>query len=161
MIDISKYKINCIIIKITPYDIMIDISKYKINCINNWKNSIRYHEKYKQKQNKLHFSHRKIQTKCSPNLGTPDWKKVHPLSERLASLGMMGAQLKAPLKPLSMIVVWRYEEFQEGPQLGPPWCRKMSVSRIAVRLIVVVFPVWSELIIANGKKLKCAQIIII
>ena len=35
----------------------------------------------------------------------PPWKKFHLLSERLASLGIEGAQLKAPLKPLNTVVL--------------------------------------------------------
>ena len=35
----------------------------------------------------------------------PDWKCLHFLSERLASLGKMGHQLKALLKPLNTIVL--------------------------------------------------------
>ena len=37
--------------------------------------------------------------------GNPGWKKSHPLSKRLASLGIMGAQLKASLKPLNTTVL--------------------------------------------------------
>ena len=33
----------------------------------------------------------------------PDWKISHSLSERLTSLGIMGYQLMAPLKPLNTI----------------------------------------------------------
>ena len=33
-----------------------------------------------------------------------DWKYLHLLSERLASLGTMSARLRAPLKPLNMMV---------------------------------------------------------
>ena len=31
-------------------------------------------------------------------------KKIHPLSDRLASLGLIEAKLRAPLKPLNTIV---------------------------------------------------------
>ena len=55
------------------------------------------------------------------------------LSERLTSRGLLGT-------PLKNIVLWCTGEFQCGPQLGPPWCREMPVSRTAVRLIAVVFP---------------------
>ena len=42
-----------------------------------------------------------------PNISTipPNWKKLHRLSERLASLGLMWAQLRAPLKTLRPIVL--------------------------------------------------------
>ena len=35
----------------------------------------------------------------------PDWKKWHPLSDSLASLGIMGFQLGAPSKPPNTIVL--------------------------------------------------------
>ena len=41
-----------------------------------------------------------------------DWKNSHLLAERLASLGIMGAQLRGPLKPLCCDV-------QGGPQFFP------------------------------------------
>ena len=35
-----------------------------------------------------------------------EWRKLHPLSERLASLGIMGEPLKVPLIILNTIVLW-------------------------------------------------------
>ena len=69
-----------------------------------------------------------VQTLCVDSLTSLDKKPQSDveLSKRLASLGIMGAQLRAPLKPLghqtSMVLrgLW-------GPLIGP----KMSVSRTA------------------------------
>ena len=49
----------------------------------------------------------------------PDWEKLHPDSERLASLGIMVAQLMASLKPLNTIVLWWSKTFQRDPKVGP------------------------------------------
>ena len=38
-------------------------------------------------------------------VNSPEWKKSHPLSERLAPLGIMGNHLSPPLKPINMIVL--------------------------------------------------------
>ena len=46
-----------------------------------------------------------------------DCKNLHPLTP---SLGMMGAQLKAPLKPLKTIVLWYTEGFMGGSLIAPP-----------------------------------------
>ena len=51
-------------------------------------------------------------------LPLPDSKKLHPLSERLVSPGIMGAQLGAPIKSLNMIVLLWSEGHQGSPQLG-------------------------------------------
>ena len=40
---------------------------------------------------------RHLETKKTTKI--PHWKNLHSLSERLASLGMMGDQLRTPLKP--------------------------------------------------------------
>ena len=48
---------------------------------------------------------------------TPDWKSFHRLSERLASLGIMAAQLRIPLKPYNTIVLWCTGGWQ--PNKGP------------------------------------------
>ena len=45
-------------------------------------------------------------------------EKVHQLSERLAPLGIIGAQLRALLKPGSTIVLCWFEGYQRVPQLG-------------------------------------------
>ena len=39
------------------------------------------------------------------SLCRPDWKNLHRLSERLSSLGIIGAKLRALLKPLKTIVL--------------------------------------------------------
>ena len=36
---------------------------------------------------------------CHRTTKSVDWRKLHPLSQRLASLGIMGSTLRAPLKP--------------------------------------------------------------
>ena len=46
-------------------------------------------------------------------------KKLHPLSERLASLGIIGVQFKAPFKPAQYDVMLCWSEgFQDDPK--PP-----------------------------------------
>ena len=65
-------------------------------------------------------------------IGEADWKKIYPLSERRASLDFMGAQLID--KYDSALMGW-------GPLNCPPWCRETLVSRTAIRVISVVFPV--------------------
>ena len=57
------------------------------------------------------------------------WKKIHPLSERLVSFGIMEAQLKAPLKPFNTIdtaVMVRW--VQENHKLNPMMPRNASPS---------------------------------
>ena len=45
-------------------------------------------------------------TKASAGFAiTLDWETLHPLAEKLASLGMMGAQLRATFKTLNTIVL--------------------------------------------------------
>ena len=61
--------------------------------------------------------------------GKYKWGKYHLLSETLASLSIMGAQLKALLELLGIILMWC---------LGS-WCQETADSRTAVRLLVVVF----------------------
>ena len=55
-------------------------------------------------------------------------KKLHTLSERLASLGIMWTQLRASLISLNTIVLWWSEGFQRGPSIYSPWCRETEVS---------------------------------
>ena len=59
-------------------------------------------------------------------------KRLHLLSERLK-----------PLKPLNTIMLWWSEGFQDGSSIGSPWCLEMPVSRTTVRLIAVVFRIFS------------------
>ena len=68
----------------------------------------------------------------------------------LVSLGMMGHQLKAPLEYYNaMMVRW----VSSGcPQLGTHDCRVMPVSRTAVLLTVVVFPVFTKKSLNNFSK---------
>jgi len=76
----------------------------------------------------------------------PDWGNSHRLSERLASLGIMGAQLRAPLKPPNTTVLRWSWEVSGGLQIGPQWCREAPVSRRIIRLSGVFFPVWLDVI---------------
>ena len=65
--------------------------------------------------------------------------RLRKVTERLVSVGVMEVQLRAPLKPLGMIVLWWFEGFQGGPQLAPlDTPRDASLS---LRLIAVVFQV--------------------
>ena len=57
------------------------------------------------------------------------WKNLHRLSERLASLGTMGTQLRAPLKALNTIVLRNFEEFQGGHRLDPDGVKKRQSLR--------------------------------
>ena len=63
------------------------------------------------------------------------FKNSHQLSERLASLGIIGARLRAPLEHLNIIVLW----WSEGFQRALPWCWKTPVYRTAVRRIGLFF----------------------
>ena len=56
---------------------------------------------------------------CMYQVVSQDCNKIHTLSERLAFLGIMEAQLTASLKPINTIVLWWSKGFQGGPQLGP------------------------------------------
>ena len=53
---------------------------------------------------------------CPRSSISPDNKKL--TSERLGSLGIMGAQLTNPLKPFDTIKAVIFERFQGDPQLG-------------------------------------------
>ena len=68
-------------------------------------------------------------------------KKFNLLSERLASLGKMGDQLRAPFKSRNTLMLWWYEGFQRAFN-HPPWCRYTLFCRSTMRLIAVFFPVW-------------------
>ena len=52
--------------------------------------------------------------------------------------GILGAELKGPLKPLAIIQPWGSKGFR-WPLILPPWCREKAVFRTAIRLIIVVF----------------------
>ena len=59
------------------------------------------------------------------------------LSERLACLGIMGSQSRAPIKPFQYHSFVIFEGFYKvgGGLINPPWFREMRVSRADVRLI--------------------------
>ena len=50
----------------------------------------------------------------------PGWENLHWLSERLASLGIMGDQLRASLKPINKIVLWCPRGVSAEPIVGLP-----------------------------------------
>ena len=54
-------------------------------------------------------------------------KKIHPLPERMASLGIMEAQLGASFKPLSTMLLWWSERFQGSTQSGTMMPRDASI----------------------------------
>jgi len=57
----------------------------------------------------------------------PHGKNQHLLSGQ-ATPQIIRNQLRAPLKPLNMIVLWCTWEFW-GPSIGSSWCRETTVSR--------------------------------
>ena len=70
-------------------------------------------------------------------LRKPDRRKLHPLSDSLTSLGIMGAQIKIILKPFNTILMWWSEGFQG--------CRETPVSRASMH-------VWSRLTFWSGSE---------
>ena len=68
--------------------------------------------------------------------GTPDWNKLHPLSEKLASFGIMEAQLRAPLQSAQNDSVVMVRGVSKGHSIWPLWCKERWT---AIRLIAVVF----------------------
>ena len=58
----------------------------------------------------------------------PGWKKSQSLSERLASLCIMGMQLWDPLKPLNTIVLWWSERFEGSLKWSPMMPRDVVVT---------------------------------
>ena len=67
----------------------------------------------------------------------------------------MGAQLRAPCKPIDTIML---PGIAVGPSIRHPLCRDTSVSRRAVRLIVVVFPLWPATYDGNVRYATCAAV---
>ena len=87
----------------------------------------------------------KCQKSCRvSSQSNPDCKISHRLFERFMFLGITDAQLRIPLKPLNVIILWWSKGFQGGPPTGPLWSRETSVSRTAMRLIAVVFSLWMD-----------------
>ena len=59
--------------------------------------------------------------KIAPNYETAKAANIlHPLSERLACLGIMGDQLRGPLNPFNALVLWWLEGFQKVSSIGAP-----------------------------------------
>ena len=77
-------------------------------------------------------------------------KHSHRLSDRLASLGVMGPKLLAPLKPVSTIVLWMSEAFH-GVLNWAPWCRQSlgQIFKTLVSRMLVCRAVWSLLFWKN------------
>ena len=71
------------------------------------------------------------------------WIFFHVPSERLVSLGIMGAQLRAPLKPFGTVLPWCSRGFQ-GQIIDQPSCQDARASRTDVILIAVVTSEISE-----------------
>ena len=67
-------------------------------------------------------------------------KDLHPLSERLAALGIMWAPSMASFNPSIRQSCDGPRSFRGCTQLGTHDCRETPASRTAVRLIGVVFP---------------------
>ena len=67
-----------------------------------------------------------------------NWKNLHSLSERLATLGIMGPQFRDLLQPLKTIVPWCTEGFRGAFNCASMMPRDSTL----VRLIAVVFPAW-------------------
>ena len=61
------------------------------------------------------------------------------MPDRLASLGIMEAPLRLPLKPLNTIVLWCTGAVRGPSNMLHSWCRGTPVSRTAISLIDVVF----------------------
>ena len=68
----------------------------------------------------------------------PDLKKLHRMSEVLAYLGIMGAQLGATIKHFNTIVLWYVRKFSWGLSIVPHDAGSYFGK---LYLIVVVFPV--------------------
>ena len=76
------------------------------------------------------------------------------LEKRLASFGAMGAQLRAPLKPLNTIDCCDVRGASGGPWISPPWCQQMPVSQTAIRL---TGDIWQSDVDASWDKLHNQQ----
>ena len=63
--------------------------------------------------------------------------KWHRVSERLAYLGMMGGQLRAPREPLTKLLLDVSRDFRRH-SIRTQWYREMPVCQTAVRVIAVV-----------------------
>ena len=60
-----------------------------------------------------------------------NWKKIHPLFEGLVSLGILGVQLSAPLKPHDTIVLWYMRNFR-CPTFFPHHAERLSNDRCCI-----------------------------
>ena len=89
---------------------------------------IRFCELNRQKNSAEKNFGRKIGRKLGPSITNPDWKNSHPLSGRLASLGIMEPQLRASLKPLNTIVCFGVRRVSVGPQFSTIMPRDASLS---------------------------------
>ena len=80
-------------------------------------------------------------------------KRVHWLSERLASLGIMREQFRAPLKPPNTIVLW----FTGGIRIAVNWSPMMSrdasfSDSFGVVFTVCMFALWNAYLEEKRRK---------
>ena len=68
------------------------------------------------------------------------WNIPYRLSESLAPVVLMRAQLKYPLKLISTILLWCMRDFRGAVTWGCSWYREPLASPSAECLIVVAFP---------------------
>ena len=94
----------------------------------------------------------RVMSEGGPSKCVPVWgKNFPPLFERLASLGIMAAQLKAPLKPLYTIVLWCFVWFQVVSSIGHTWLpRDVSLSDSFSSFLFQVFH-WDSFCPKNDK----------
>ena len=76
------------------------------------------HLRFYFKQSNVHYSQQTVHDLSIHHFCLRlDWKKLHPLSKRLATLGIRGNQLCALFKPFNMIVL----RWSKGFQLTLNW----------------------------------------
>ena len=93
-----------------------------------------------KRKKKILFLYRKI-PEYKNRLNIRPEKNKHPLSERLAYLGIIGDPIKGALKPLNMIECCDGPGGSRGPLFVPHDTEKPSTPRRDTRLIAVVIPV--------------------
>ena len=65
----------------------------------------------------------------SSDIRTDTLESLHWLSEVLSSLGIMKAQLRAPLKHPNMIVIYDIRRISRGPQMGSHDAERREISK--------------------------------
>ena len=66
-----------------------------------------------------------------------DWKNVPQLPEGLASLGMIGAQLRVPLKPPGIILLWCSMGFKGALSWSPIMLKDANPSEKNCQIVAV------------------------